>query len=80
LLLDGNALITPSLLVELTSRSTEDYDRGERLSHYQRLPSVSADLFIAHREPRVTMVERAIVDGPSVSSARETGSPSPSRP
>lgn len=57
--IDGNALINPSLLVEVTSRSTEDYDRGEKLSHYQRLPSVSAVLFISHREPRVTVVERA---------------------
>jgi Uma2 family endonuclease len=56
---DGNALINPSLLVEVTSRSTEDYDRGEKLSHYQRLPSVNAVLFISHRERRVTVVERA---------------------
>src|SRR5262249_3158988 len=57
--IDGNALINPSLLVEVTSRSTEDYDRGEKLSHYQRLPSVCAVVFVSHRQQRVTVVERA---------------------
>ena len=46
------------MLIEVTSRSTEDYDRGEKLSHYQRLPSLRAVLFVSHREPRVTVVER----------------------
>ncbi|MEW6429990.1 MAG: Uma2 family endonuclease [Myxococcota bacterium] len=57
--IDPNALVNPSLLVEVTSRSTEDYDRGEKLLHYQRLPSVRAVLFISHRERRVTVVERS---------------------
>lgn len=56
--IDVNAIINPSVLIEVTSRSTEDYDRGEKLSHYQRLPSLRAVLFISHREPRVTVVER----------------------
>lgn len=55
---DANAVINPSLLVEVTSRSTEDYDRGEKLSQYQRLPSLDAVLFVSHRERRVTVVER----------------------
>lgn len=59
---DGNAVTNPSLLVEVTSRSTEDYDRGEKLSQYQRLPSLDAVLFVSHRERRVTVVER-VVDG-----------------
>jgi Uma2 family endonuclease len=56
--IDPNALTNPTLLVEVTSRSTEQYDRGEKLAHYQRLPSLEAVLFISHRERRVTLVER----------------------
>jgi len=33
--IDPNALTNPTLLVEVTSRSTEDYDRGDKLSHYK---------------------------------------------
>ena len=56
--IDFNAIINPSVLVEVTSRSTEDYDRGQKLSHYQRLPSLQAVIFISHREVRITVVER----------------------
>jgi Uma2 family endonuclease len=56
---DAHALVNPSLLVEVTSRSTEDYDRGDKLSHYKQLPSLRAVLFISHRERRVTVVERS---------------------
>jgi len=56
--IDANALANPTLVVEVTSRSTEDYDRGEKLLHYQRLPSLRAVLLVSHRERRVTVVER----------------------
>lgn len=55
---DANAITNPSILVEVTSRSTEAYDRGEKLGHYQALPSLQAVLFVSHREKRVTVVER----------------------
>lgn len=56
--LDKNAVTNPSLLVEVTSLSTEDYDRGEKLSHYKQLPSVRAVLFVSHRRPEITVVSR----------------------
>ncbi|HJK97849.1 MAG TPA: Uma2 family endonuclease [Polyangiaceae bacterium LLY-WYZ-14_1] len=55
---DANAVINPVLLVEVTSRSTEDYDRGDKLSHYRQLPSLQAVLFVSHRSRDVTLVER----------------------
>lgn len=55
---DAHALTNPLLLVEVTSRSTEDYDRGDKLAHYQRLPSLKVVLFISHTERAVTVVER----------------------
>ncbi|MDX2014543.1 MAG: Uma2 family endonuclease [Myxococcaceae bacterium] len=56
--LDRHALTNPLVLVEVTSRSTEDYDRGEKLSHYKQLPSLAAVLFVWHRAPRITIVRR----------------------
>lgn len=55
---DGLAVVNPVLLVEVTSPSTEDYDRGEKLRHYQHLPSLREVLVVSHREPRVTLVLR----------------------
>ncbi len=56
--IDANALINPTLLVEVTSKSTEDYDRGDKLSHYKQIPSLKAVLFISHRSRSITLVER----------------------
>ena len=55
---DSNALTNPSVLVEVTSRSTEAYDRGEKLTHYQLIPTLTAVIFVSHREPRITLVSR----------------------
>jgi len=55
---DANAIVNPSLLVEVTSKSTEDYDRGEKLNSYKRIESLRSVLIVSHRERRVTVVER----------------------
>ncbi len=56
--IDRNAVTNPTLLVEVTSNSTEDYDRGEKLNHYRQCDSVRAVLFVSHRRPQVTIVTR----------------------
>lgn len=56
--LDANAITNPSILVEVTSRSTEDYDRGEKVSHYKQLPSLQAVLAVSHRSRRITSITR----------------------
>lgn len=55
---DVNAVVNPSILVEVTSRSTEDYDRGDKLSHYKQLTTLEAVIFVSHRARRITVVER----------------------
>jgi Uma2 family endonuclease len=45
-------------LVEVTSDSTEDYDRGEKLAHYKQLPSLGAVLIVSHRRAQITVHER----------------------
>ena len=37
---DEQSLTNPTVIVEVLSRSTEGYDRTEKLEHYQRLPSL----------------------------------------
>lgn len=59
---DRLSVTNPVLLVEVTSASTEEYDRGERLRHYMRLPSLREVLILSHREPRVTVHRRYAAD------------------
>ncbi|HEY6558346.1 MAG TPA: Uma2 family endonuclease [Polyangiaceae bacterium] len=56
--IDANAVTNPTLLVEVTSNSTEDYDRGEKLSHYKQIPSLAAVRLVSHRRQQVTVIER----------------------
>lgn len=55
---DPNAVVNPTVLVEVLSRSTEAYDRGEKWSHYRRIPSLQAYLLVDQLRPRVEMFER----------------------
>ncbi len=55
---DALAVVNPVLLVEITSNSTEEYDRGEKLRHYQHIPSVREILIVSHREPYLTLYRR----------------------
>lgn len=56
--IDKNSVTNPTMVVEVTSASTEDYDRGEKLHHYKQCPSLRAVLFVSHRRPQVTAVVR----------------------
>jgi Uma2 family endonuclease len=55
---DPLAAVNPVLLAEVTSSSTEDYDRGVKLEHYKKLPSLSEVLIASHREPLLTLHRR----------------------
>lgn len=55
---DALAVVNPVLLVEVTSPSTEEYDRGEKLRQYQHLASVREILIVSHREPHLTLYGR----------------------
>ena len=55
---DPNALTNPALLVEVTSSSTEDYDRGAKLAAYQTIPALRVVIFVSHRASRLTLVSR----------------------
>jgi Uma2 family endonuclease len=55
---DRDAITNPTLVVEVTSASTEDYDRGNKLSHYKQLASLAAVVFVSHKRCAVTVVRR----------------------
>lgn len=55
---DRNAALNPAIVVEVTSRSTEDYDRGEKTSHYKQLPSLQAIVIVSHRRRQITVLVR----------------------
>lgn len=57
--LDPQALVDPVVLVEVLSPSTETYDRGEKLRHYQRIPSLREVLFVAHDRHEVEIWRRS---------------------
>lgn len=57
---DRNAAVNPTLLVEVSSESTEAYDRGEKAEHYRRIPSLRECVLVSHRERRI---ERRWRDG-----------------
>ena len=59
---DVLAVVNPVLLVEVTSASTEEYDRGEKLRHYKQIPSLREVLIVSHREPYLTLHRREDVD------------------
>jgi Uma2 family endonuclease len=55
---DPHAVLNPVVLVEVTSPSTELYDRGKKLEHYQTIPSLREVLLVSHREKAIEVVRR----------------------
>jgi Uma2 family endonuclease len=57
-----DVVTNPRVVVEVLSRSTERYDRGEKWEAYQRIPSLSDYLLVAQGTVRVEHYQRE-VDG-----------------
>lgn len=51
-------LLNPVVIVEVLSRSTEAYDRGDKFAHYQRLPSLREYVLIASDKRRIERFSR----------------------
>jgi len=54
----AHTAINPCVLVEVLSPSTEDYDRGEKLGHYKKIPTVNEIMLVAHDRQEVEIVRR----------------------
>lgn len=55
---DPNTIVNPKVVVEVTSPSTEEYDRGEKHASYQRISTLDAIVFVSHREALMEVIER----------------------
>lgn len=55
---DAQAVTNPTLLVEVSSPSTEEYDCGDEFEHYRRLAALRQYVIVSHRERRVTVWSR----------------------
>lgn len=52
------SLLNPTLIVEVTSDSTEEHDRGTKFLHYQAIASLREYLIVSHRERRIDHYQR----------------------
>jgi Uma2 family endonuclease len=57
-----DTLLNPEVIIEVLSKSTEAYDRGEKFAHYRRLESLCEYVLVSQREVRV---ERYVRQGES---------------
>jgi Uma2 family endonuclease len=53
---DENTVTNPTLLVEVTSKSTDD--RGEKLDHYKEIPTLLEYVIVSHRERAIEVGRR----------------------
>lgn len=51
--------VNPTVLVEVLSPSTEEYDRGEKREHYQRIESLREYVLVAQDRARVEVFVRS---------------------
>jgi Uma2 family endonuclease len=55
---DLQAVTNPTLIIEVLSRSTEDYDEGDKFEHYKTLASLKQYVLVSHRERSVEVWTR----------------------
>jgi Uma2 family endonuclease len=53
-----DTLLNPTLIVEVLSPSTERYDRGRKLEHYRRIPSLAEYVLVAQDARRIEWYTR----------------------
>ena len=58
--------LNPTILVEVTSKSSEGFDTGAKLEYYQTIPTLRDYIIVSHRERRITVHTRGDGDTWSV--------------
>jgi Uma2 family endonuclease len=53
-----NIVLNPAVIVEVTSDSTESYDRGEKFEHYRQIPELLEYVLVSHRGRLVEVFRR----------------------
>ena len=54
----GDTLTNPTVLVEVLSKSTEAYDRGEKFARYKRSASLREYVLVSQRRPQIDVYRR----------------------
>ncbi|MGQ0504664.1 MAG: Uma2 family endonuclease [Myxococcaceae bacterium] len=52
------AVTNPTLIVEVSSASTESYDRGTKFDNYRQIPSLREYVIVSHRERLIEVFRR----------------------
>jgi len=55
---DPDTVVNPTVLVEVLSDSTEDYDRSVKRDHYLQIPTLREYVLVSQHEPRVEVWRR----------------------
>lgn len=55
---DAEAIVNPTVIVEVLSESTERSDRGEKFAHYRRIPSLKEYVLVSQDERRIEIFRR----------------------
>jgi Uma2 family endonuclease len=55
---DDMAIVNPTVIVEVLSPGTEEYDRGDKLAYYRSIPSVREIVLVGHDRARIEIVRR----------------------
>ena len=56
--LSRHVVLNPTLVVEVTSPSTEEWDRGGKLEHYRKIPALEGCVLVSHRERQIALAFR----------------------
>lgn len=54
----GEALLNPTVIVEVLSDSTAEYDRGEKFAHYMKLPSLKEYVLVSQDRARIEVFHK----------------------
>ncbi len=55
---DPHAVVNPTALVEVLSRTTEQYDRGDKFEHYKRLASLRQYVLVSQLDRQLEVWTR----------------------
>jgi Uma2 family endonuclease len=55
---DRDAVVNPTVIVEVLSDSTEAVDRGEKFAHYRRLADLREYVLVSQKEQRIELFRR----------------------
>lgn len=58
----SDTVVNPTVVVEVLSDSTMDYDLGEKFEHYRQIPSLKAVAYLWQKERRVEIRQRGADD------------------